>query len=228
MDARTWHVGDPMTKEDIFETLRARICLMDYAPEARLNERELAAEFGVSRTPMRAVLQRLERDGLIESRHGQGTSVTSIDLKRMQDVYVVRMRLTDALTDSERLPIPDDLEAQLTDLIAACDAVCKNRDKREFAQINIRLNTIMHGLVKNDVLREINERLFFESARFWFLLLDELDFAEQVRALSDEIAMIRRAIALRDVRLAAEIHKSHLALVLSSIREQSAGSGDAS
>lgn len=217
-----------MTKDDIFETLRMRICLLDYVPETRLNERELAAEFGISRTPMRAVLQRLERDGLIESRHGQGTSVTSIDLKRMQDIYVVRMRLTDALADSERLPIPDDLEAQLSELIAACDAVLESRDKREFAQINIQLNTILHGLVKNDVLREINEKLFFESARFWFLVLDELDFVEQVRALSDEISMIRRAIALRDIKLAAEIHKSHLALVLSSIRQQSAGSGDIS
>lgn len=217
-----------MTKEDIFETLRMRVCMLDYAPEARLNERELAAEFGVSRTPMRAVLQRLERDGLIESRHGQGTAVTSIDLKRMQDVYVVRMRLMDALSDSARLPIPDGLEARLADLVAACAGLLESRDKREFAQINIQLNTILHGLVKNDVLREINEKLFFESARFWFLLLDELDFAEQVQALIDEISMIRRAIALRDVKLAAEIHKAHLALVLSSIRQQSAGSGDPS
>lgn len=217
-----------MTKEDIFETLRMRVCMLDYAPESRLNERELAAEFGVSRTPMRAVLQRLERDGLIESRHGQGTAVTSIDLKRMQDVYVVRMRLMDALSDSARLPIPDGLEARLADLVAACAGLLESRDKREFAQINIQLNTILHGLVKNDVLREINEKLFFESARFWFLLLDELDFAEQVQALIDEISMIRRAIALRDVKLAAEIHKAHLALVLSSIRQQSAGSGDPS
>ncbi|WP_420336734.1 GntR family transcriptional regulator [Roseibium sp.] len=217
-----------MTKDDIFEILRMRICLLDYAPEARLNERDLAAEFGISRTPMRAVLQRLERDGLIESRHGQGTSVTSIDLKRMQDVYLVRMRLTDALADSEQLPISSDLEKELADLITACEAVCESRDKREFARINIRLNTIMHGLVKNDVLREINEKLFFESARFWFLLLDALDFEEQVTALSDEISMLRRAIALRDIRLAAEIHKSHLALVQSSIRQQSAYSGEIS
>ncbi|MEM8701737.1 MAG: GntR family transcriptional regulator [Pseudomonadota bacterium] len=215
-----------MTKDDIFETLRMRICLLDYPPEARLNERDMAAEFGISRTPMRAVLQRLERDGLIESRHGQGTSVTRIDLKRMHDIYLVRMRLTEALADSERLPIPEELGGQLGDLIAACDAVRASRDKREFAQINIQLNTIMHGLVKNDVLREINEKLFFESARFWFLLLDELDFEEQVKALSDEISMIRRAIALRDVNLAAEIHKSHLALVQSSIRQQSTGSGE--
>ncbi|WP_421982559.1 GntR family transcriptional regulator [Roseibium sp.] len=217
-----------MTKEDIFETLRMRVCMLDYPPESRLNERELAAEFGVSRTPMRAVLQRLERDGLIESRHGQGTAVTSIDLKRMQDVYVVRMRLMDALSDSARLPIPDGLEARLAELVAVCAGLLESRDKREFAQINIQLNTILHGLVKNDVLREINEKLFFESARFWFLLLDELDFAEQVQALIDEISMIRRAIALRDVKLAAEIHKAHLALVLSSIRQQSAGSGDPS
>ena len=64
-----------MTKEDIYDELRMRICLLDLAPGSRLNERDLAAEFGISRTPMRAVLQRLEHDRLIDSQHGRGTTV---------------------------------------------------------------------------------------------------------------------------------------------------------
>jgi len=67
-------------KQDIYLELRRRICLLDYQPGSRLNGRELASEFGVSRTPLRTVLQRLEYDGLIVSQHGNGTEVTSIDL----------------------------------------------------------------------------------------------------------------------------------------------------
>ena len=44
-----------MTKNEIYLEIRRRICLLDYKPGSRLNERELATEFGISRTPMRLV-----------------------------------------------------------------------------------------------------------------------------------------------------------------------------
>ena len=48
--------------ERIYRSLRDRICLLDYPPGARLSEEELAAEFAISRTPLRKVLARLEAD----------------------------------------------------------------------------------------------------------------------------------------------------------------------
>ena len=45
--------------ERIYNTIRDRICLIEYEPGARLGEEELAREFGVSRTPVRRVLARL-------------------------------------------------------------------------------------------------------------------------------------------------------------------------
>jgi len=208
-----------MTKKDIYEELRMRICLLDLAPGSKLNERDLAAEFGISRTPMRAVLQRLEYDRLIDSQHGRGTTVTSIDLNGMRDIYRVRMHLMDALADSKPAPLDAHVVEDLDALAADCEDVIRSRDKRRFAQINIRLHRIIHGLAANDVLRDFNEVLFFQSARFWFLLLDELDFAEQTGALRDEIRMIRRALTLEDIKLVASIHKAQLAMVLSSINQ---------
>ena len=89
-----------MKKHEIYLEMRSRICLLDYRPGTRLNERELASEFGISRTPMRDVLRKLEHNGLISSQHGHGTIVTSFDLKSMRDIYLVRMSLMDALGDS--------------------------------------------------------------------------------------------------------------------------------
>jgi len=211
-----------MTKEDIYEELRMRICLLDLAPGSRLNERDLAAEFGISRTPMRAVLQRLEYDRLIDSQHGRGTFVTGIDLNGMRDIYRVRMHLMDAVADSEPAPLSQNVEQDLETLAADCDHVLRTQDKRQFAQINIRLHRIIHGLVTNEVLRGFNDVLFFQAARFWFLLLDELDFAEQAGALRDESRMIRRALSMKDIKLVASIHKNELATVLSSFNQNEA------
>ncbi|MBM7045523.1 GntR family transcriptional regulator [Rhizobium lusitanum] len=204
-----------LSKQDIYLELRRRICLLDYQPGSRLNERELASEFGVSRTPLRTVLQRLEYDGLIVSQHGNGTEVTSIELGSMRDIYIVRMRLMDAMAESTPNPVTDDILESIQDLERECRDLMGTKDKRSFAEIIMRLHQVLHGLSSNGPLRDFNDILFFQSARFWFLLLEKMDFGQQVEDLLDELRMIRRSLELRDVRLVATIHKSHLAIVLS-------------
>ena len=65
----------------IYSTIRERISLLEYPPSTVIGENELAKEFGVSRTPIRSVLQRLNFEGLVDIRNGVGTVVTDIDLK---------------------------------------------------------------------------------------------------------------------------------------------------
>src|SRR3546814_8186046 len=69
----------------IYHALRDRICLLEYPPGLRLSEEEIAQEFDVSRTPVRRVLARLESEGLVEARHGVGTMVTSVDIRRSEE-----------------------------------------------------------------------------------------------------------------------------------------------
>jgi len=206
-----------MNKHEIYLELRRRICLLDYPPGSRLNERELAAEFGVSRTPLRTALQRLEYDGLILSQHGNGTEVTSIDLSSIRDIYVVRMRLMDAMAESAPLPITDEILREMEDIEQSCRNLLEDTNKRKFAEIIMRLHSVLHGLSNNAPLRNFNDILFFQSARFWFLLLERMDYRQQVNDLLDELRAIRRTLDLRDVRLVATIHKSHLAIVVSQL-----------
>lgn len=204
-----------MSKNEIYLEMRRRICLLDYQPGCRLNERELALEFGVSRTPLRAVLQRLESDGLIVSQHGNGTEVTLIDLTSIRDIYLVRMHLMDAMMESSPFPITDELLAEFADLETACAKLHLESDRRRFAELIISLHGVLHGLANNGPLKNFNDILFFQSARFWFLLLERMDYNEQVEDLINELRMLRTAFELRDVRLVATIHKAHLAIVLS-------------
>lgn len=213
-----------MSKNEIFLEIRRRICLLDYQPGCRLNERELAAEFGVSRTPLRSVLQRLEADGLIVSQHGNGTEVTHIDLPSIKDIYLVRMHLMDAMMASTHLPITDGLLAEFKELEAACAILRTETDRRKFAQLNISMHVILHGLTNNLPLKNMNDILFYQSARFWFLLLERMDYAEQVDDLVNELKMLRTAFELRDVRLVAAIHKAHLAIVVSRLEAIDLGS----
>ncbi|ANT54914.1 GntR family transcriptional regulator [Mesorhizobium amorphae] len=207
--------GGRMTKANIYHAIRHRICLLDYMPGSRLNERELAVEFGVSRTPMRAVLQRLEYEGFIVSQHGNGTEVTSVDLKSIRDIYVIRMRLMDAMAESAPVPITGETLKEFEELEESCGALLHQRGKRQIAEIIIRERGMLYGLSSNAPLRNLNDILFFRSAQFWFPLLQHRDFAQQVSELLIELRMIRNALELRDVRLVGAIHKAHLAILLS-------------
>ena len=214
-----------MTKNEIYIELRRRICLLDYEPGTRLNERELAQEFGISRTPMRDVLQKLEYNGLISSQHGHGTTVTSIDLKSLRDIYITRMRLMDAMGDSNPLPWKPEIVDELHELEARCNAMLKDTDKREFARVLLRLHGILHGLTTNAVLKDINDTLFYQTARFWFLLLDRIDMRVQVNDLKDEIRMLRRSLEVHDLKLIASIHKTYLGVVVSRLDAIAEGGG---
>ena len=63
-----------------------------YKPGSRLVERELAERFGVSRTPIREALQRLETQSLL-TRDGRSLIVASLDHNQMAELYVVRTEL---------------------------------------------------------------------------------------------------------------------------------------
>lgn len=79
--------------EAVYQALRERIVTAALRPGARLIERDLAAEFAVSRIPMREALQRLANDGLVTTVPGQGSIVTVPTPKDLDDLFDVRAGL---------------------------------------------------------------------------------------------------------------------------------------
>ena len=208
-----------LTKSEIYREIRQRICLLDYPPGDRLNERELALEFSISRTPMRDVMQRLEHDGLIDSKHGRGTVVTTINLDKVREIYLIRIRLADAIGDLHPILVTDEHLENIRQIERECFTLLENPSKRQFAIVNISYNSFLHSLPGNETIRKINDNLFFQSARFWFLLLDDLDFKEEGFKLMEEVKMCRQVLELNDIRLLASIHKTRLKDVLSRVNK---------
>ena len=76
-----------------YETLRRAILEQAIAPGTRLPEDELAAQFGVSRTPIRAVLARLQNEGLVSSGPRRTASVAEPGLAEARKVFELRRAL---------------------------------------------------------------------------------------------------------------------------------------
>src|SRR6266404_2003907 len=121
----------------IYKSSRDRICLLEYEPGTRLAEEELAQEFGVSRTPIRSVLSRLEGVGLLPSRHGAGTFVTDVDIEALTQVFQLRMELAVLLGKLDPIArSPEDID-RVRSLLGRCHALTGELDPREFARLNM-------------------------------------------------------------------------------------------
>jgi len=74
----------------ILDRLREAILEGVFPPGSPLNQVEVAAQFGVSRGPIRAALAKLEEEGLVKNVPHKGTVVTTLDRKMVRDLYGVR------------------------------------------------------------------------------------------------------------------------------------------
>lgn len=76
--------------KDIYEIIKAGIISLEFPPGYHLRENELADRFNVSRTPVRAALQKLESDGLLYTKPKSGNFVTKINLHNIYNTIYIR------------------------------------------------------------------------------------------------------------------------------------------
>ena len=106
-------------RDVVFNTLRQAILTGELKPGERLMEIHLANKLGVSRTPIREAIHKLELEGLVTMIPRRGAEVSQITEKNMQDVLEVR-RALDALC--AELACDRITDEELENLKKACDA----------------------------------------------------------------------------------------------------------
>lgn len=200
--------------------IRNRICLLDYAPGTRLSEEALAAEFGISRTPLRRVLVRLEGEGLLQSVHGVGTFVTDVDIEELAQTYRLRLELAE-LTGKLDAVAPDEaLRAEFQILAERADKSLSAPNPRDFAQLNMDFFLALLRLTENEPLKAICERLYFQTTRIWLksFFASKIDLHEEVEVFNREVRDILCALELRDLHAAALIQRAHISMSFERMR----------
>lgn len=211
----------------IYQTLRRRICLLDYSPGERLREEDIALEFGVSRTPIRRVLVKLEAEGLLRSVHGVGTIVTDPDVGELAHVYELRVELAEMVGKLSPVAMDDGLVAQFRDVKLRCDQMVSRADIREFARINMEFFHLFNNLTANRPLRELSERLYYQTSRIWLKTASRLNGYEQLLTkefviFQREVADIAEAVENGDLLAASHLRRAHIAMSFARIRRATA------
>jgi DNA-binding GntR family transcriptional regulator len=203
--------------DTLYKDIRTRIYLTEYPPGSALREEELAEVFGVSRTPIRRVLHRLELEGLVISQRGIGTLVTTVDVKALKDVYALRLGLIKLVGELSSPRITHEHIEALERIKASVTRMRDSYDPKALALLYLDFHEQMMNLITNLPLRKIYDQLFHQTARVWLGILPELSWEEEVSVIHEEISEVIQALQADDMRAVADVRRDHLARVLKRI-----------
>ncbi|MGF1447450.1 MAG: GntR family transcriptional regulator [Pikeienuella sp.] len=192
---------------DVYAALLDAIDAGLYRPGERLKEIELAARFGVSRTPVREALGRLESQGLVARDGRRGLTVAALDAHELGELYDLREMLEGfAARLAARRASPAEIEV-LAEMVAADRGLVGTGDVSALARANKRFHRALHLAAHNRFLEQA-----LDGMRRSLALLSGTTLGETHRqgASIDEHAAIVAAIAARDEAAAEAAARLHI------------------
>lgn len=195
------------SSELVYRKLREDIISGRLAPGTRLVELNIAADFGVSRTPVREALKRLTAEKLVLSDPSRGVIVHAPDASEIEDVFVVREAL-DALAArlaAHRIT-PSEL-ARLRVIVDAMREAIRSGRREQVVVANQRFHDVIYAAAGNDMLARVASDLRDFVRRFTTLPFASPDRVEHVLA---EHEAILEALAAHDPEAAETASRRHL------------------
>ncbi len=189
---------------DAYTMILAAIDEGIYRPGDRLVESELAERFGVSRTPIREALQRLETQSLL-ARDGRSLIVASLDHNQLAELYVVRAELEGLAARLAAKHATVEEVRVLRDMVAA-DRRLMN-DPAALSRANKRFHKQIHLASHN---RFLVQQLDLVHRSMALLATTSLEAEGRGQATLDEHNAIVEAIARGDGDGANEALKAHI------------------
>lgn len=217
---RSTPAGDRRARA-VYNELRARIADGVLAPGTALGEVSLAAEFGVSRTPVREALSCLAWEGLLE-RTDRGMRVRTLDPEEILELYDVRIALERVAASGAALRRSELDLARLrraADEMKALEEDAVDRRPALAHALHFALWTASH----NQTLIEALERI---QVRVRGLASTTLHYPDRWRTVVRECDELVEAVAAREPERASEIVATHLTRARD-LRVQIYSSGDA-
>lgn len=191
--------------ETLYLMLRDDILAGTFEPGARLSESSLSRHYGMSRTPIRDAVARLEQDGLVE-RYGMMARIRERSPEEVIDIYRVRVMLERAIAVDAAQRRRDIDVLHLDAALATEEAVDRN-DPDAVKDANWRLHGVLGNASHNEPLRDLQRRLTLQVAAIPGTTLTEPGRWEQAH---EEHAQIIAAVRDRDAETAGAIAEQHM------------------
>ena len=198
------HMDEYLPLRDVvFNTLRKAILKGDLKPGERLMEIALAEKLGVSRTPIREAIRKLELEGLVVMAPRKGAKVASITERDLNDVLEVRkgmeelaIRLACERITPEQLDELDKVEKKFLNLI-------DSENLTELAEVDVEFHDVIYAATNNKRLIQLLNNLREQMYRYRIEYLKDSavrrQLAKEHKAICEGLRTHDRESALRYV-----------------------------
>lgn len=151
-------------RDVVFNTLREAILKGDLKPGERLMELQLAAQLGVSRTPIREAIRMLEQEGLAVTVPRKGAEVAKMTLKGMEDVLEIREALDILACQLACERISQEQLTLLEEKKKAFETSLKSGNVRKIAETDVAFHDVIYDATGNpklvNMLNNLREQIY--------------------------------------------------------------------
>lgn len=196
------------SSEFVYRSLKEQIISGTLAPDSRLIELTIAAEFGVSRTPVREALKRLAVENLVHADPARGIIVHAPDARKIEDVFVVREALDGLASRLAAHRITPSELARLQVVVESMEEAIHAGRREHVVVANTHFHDVIYAAAGNEVLERLGRDLREFVRRFTTLPFASPDRVDQV--LSEHRAIVR-ALERHDPDAAEAASNAHLA-----------------
>lgn len=194
-------------RDVVFKTLRRAILRGELKPGERLMEIQLANKLGVSRTPIREAIRKLELEGLVLMIPRKGAEVAEITEKNLRDVLEVRCALEDLAVQLACERISKEKIKELRAAAARFRDSLGSDDITEIAEADEAFHDVIFAATENKRLVQLLNNLREQMYRYRIEYLKKKECHPQ---LLEEHATIIKAIEERDKEKATQITSQHI------------------
>lgn len=197
-------------REIVYEELKMQILTGRIEPGTRMMEIELAEEMGVSRTPIREAIRKLEKEGLVTIEPRKGAYASDVSTEDMVEILEVRQIMEGLAAELAASRVQEVQLDQLREAEERYNAAVASGDTEQMIKYDSQFHKMIVEASNNKTLMQLIEPLQEMALRFRYLYYHDLNRAMNMPHEHDEII---DAIATGDqeqAKLAASMHIKRL------------------
>lgn len=194
-------------REIVFETMREAIISGQLRPGERLMEAQLAEEMGVSRTPVREAIRKLELEGFVVMIARKGAYVADLSTKDIADVFEIRSALEALAAGLAAERITDEEMEDLQRILVKVSESAESHDLEALINVDTEFHDVLYKASRNNRLVQIISNLREQIQRFRSTTLAS---PGRMKNALEEHKKIVDAISERNVALAMQLAQEHI------------------
>ena len=194
-------------REVVCESLREAIRRGILKPGERIMEIQLAEELGVSRTPVREAIRKLELEGYVVMMPRRGTYVANMSIRDINEIFEIRTALESLSNGLAAEHITDEELEHLQRLLVIIGGYIKEGNMEKIVETDIEFHDLMYHAARNQRLVGIISNLRDQLTRFRTL---SMSHPGRLEATLEEHKAIVEAIANGDRRSSSKAAERHM------------------